>query len=392
MCLPSRSVPRVDSGRSAESGKERRTGDQQHQHHLPQCLSSRESPPIDDNMAFQCTSSSPLSYTTSSSPISFDGSCDPPNEALSTLRQSHRSSEKLRRQEKELLTQWSNSTYDSLCPNLSAKCFWQSVAPREAARHPCLQNAMLALAALNLSSITTGGTKSQRAYRKIATTYRSKAIDAVDTTAIAIDPSNLQALFASSSIMLIFEFAFHLTLPIDETEPLNGIQIKLQLIREIIGILEQVIKSDTEGQLTPLLDTTRIDPKMPDMSRLAILNLRRQNTLLHGSNHYHEIAVYEETIAHLENSLESLSRGGEATAIAFRWIAAVPERFLGLLEEREPFALVIFAHYAVVMHSLRDQWWVNDWGSKILRTICHHLDSHWMQRITWALDATGFPA
>ena len=317
---------------------------------------------------------------TPSPPISYEASCDPAHGL-----------NKLSRQDKELVVQWCNSTYDSLCPNDFAKYFWQSVASKEALRQPCLKHAMLALSALHLSTVTTSG-KAGQVYRKPAQAHRSKAMAAVETSSIRVDPSNHTALFAASSIMLIFEFAFHLTLPSHESDPLNGIHMKLQLIREIIGAFTQVVESDTEGRLQPLLNTTRLIPTMPDMSRLAIMNLQRENCLLHESSHLHETAVYEETIEHLGNSLDTLSHGGEATAVAFRWIAEVPDRFLGLLEEREPFALVIFAHYAVVMHSLRDEWWVNEWGSRILRTICEHLDDRWMQRITWALDATGFSA
>ena len=316
--------------------------------------------------------------------ISYDASCN------STKNKPVQWIDKLARQDKELILQWCNSTYDSLCASDLAKYFWQSAAPKEALRHPCLKHAMLALSALHLS---LGGKAQQAVYCKAAQAHRSKAIAAMEVSAMKVDSSNQMALFSSSSIMLIFEFAFHLTLPLREGDPLSGIHLKLQLFREIMGILAQVTESDADGRLQPLLlDTRRMSPTMPAMFRLAIMKLHRENVLIHSTNRLHESAIYEETIEHLGNSLDTLSHGGEATTMAFRWIGEVPERFLGLLEEREPFALVILAHYAVVMHSLREQWWVNEWGNKILRTICEHLDDQWMQRITWPIDATGFCA
>lgn len=82
-------------------------------------------------------------------------------------------------------------------------------------------------------------------------------------------------------------------------------------------------------------------------------------------------------------------KGGEPKVFAFCWTFRVPSEFLELLEERQPFALTVLAHYAVVLHNLKDSWWMGDWGTRILSAIGDQLDPDWRALIGWAVDATG---
>jgi hypothetical protein len=56
------------------------------------------------------------------------------------------------------------------------------------------------------------------------------------------------------------------------------------------------------------------------------------------------------------------------------WSFQIPAEFLELLEARRPFALVILAHYAVILHHLKSSWWMGDWGNRILQEIGNILE------------------
>jgi hypothetical protein len=81
--------------------------------------------------------------------------------------------------------------------------------------------------------------------------------------------------------------------------------------------------------------------------------------------------------------------GGEPTDFAFCWAYRIPVRFQDLIRERQPFALVVLAHYAVVLHHLHESWWMGSWGTRILNEIVDYLDPEWRELISWPIDATG---
>lgn len=328
--------------------------------------------------------SSSLSSYFSHDSSSYNSSLESPSFTLG------RSFDKLSRSDQELMTQWCSSTYRLFCPRSTVQQFWQTVVPHESLQHLYLKHAMFALTSLHLAVLAGSGKRRQR-YRKSAKAQRSQAVTSLQRIK-TIDISNNVAVFAFNSIMMIFEFAYHLVKPFYDEDALDDLCESFLLTRNWITGVKCGLASDADSRLRPLIESIEVHPKMPDMSRLAILMLRRQNAALGGSEPQHETAIYEETIRHLGDSLENLSKGGEAMAIAFRWIHRIPVQFLDLVEERQPFALVILAHYTVIMYNLRDHWWMGDWGGRVLRVICQHLNPQWMQWITWVIDATGFCA
>jgi hypothetical protein len=52
----------------------------------------------------------------------------------------------------------------------------------------------------------------------------------------------------------------------------------------------------------------------------------------------------------------------------------VDKRFLDLIETNHPVALVILAHYAVLMAQGHRAWWLKDWPERILNTSITLLD------------------
>ena len=49
------------------------------------------------------------------------------------------------------------------------------------------------------------------------------------------------------------------------------------------------------------------------------------------------------------------------------WPAVVDVFFLNLLSQRDPIALIILSHFAVLMDETRYSWWMRGWPQRILR-------------------------
>ncbi|KAF7589976.1 hypothetical protein BBP40_003467 [Aspergillus hancockii] len=292
-------------------------------------------------------------------------------------------------QELELMIQWCTATYRSISRNKAVEWIWHAVIPREAMRHPFLMHGILALSALHLAFTSSGATK--ESYLVTARSHRSQARIGLAKVQDNVNESNSQAVFALVNILVVFAFALPLTTePLEEQTPLDELCEVFRLTRASTDTITTAFDLVSEGEMEQLVQVDDRPPLMPDTSRLAIMSLSRMNMRLAIQKPEHEKEVYDTAIQHLGTSLDKLARGGEIMIVAFEWIFQIPPRFIDLLRERQPFALIVLAHYAVIMHSLRGHWWVGEWAARLISQIGQHLCAESKQSINWVLDATGF--
>jgi hypothetical protein len=289
----------------------------------------------------------------------------------------------------ELMMQWCTTTYRSVSRNSTVESVWQAVVPREAMRHPFLMHGILALSALHLAANSDDAAKEQ--YVRTSKMHQNQAVIGLAKLARKLKPYHSDAAFTLSNIMMIFSFA----LPeiVGQTQGKSALDELYQVFistRESEDVIANIISWVGNGELKPLLQCDKATPKMPDTSRLAIMSLTQLNANLAHQNPDHDKDLYDTTIKHLGSALDKVARGGETMIVAFHWIFQVPQKYMELYRQREPFALVILAHYAVIIHFLRRHWWMGEWGLRLIRDIGQHLDSNWRKSITWVLDATGY--
>ncbi|KAL4866090.1 hypothetical protein BDV12DRAFT_139516 [Aspergillus spectabilis] len=298
-------------------------------------------------------------------------------------------SKELNIQDLELMMQWCTTTYRSVSRNSTVECIWQAVVPREAMRHPFLMHGILALSALHLAVTNQDDTREH--YIRASKAHQKQAVVGLSRLAGKLKPSHCNAAFTLSNIMMIFSFA----LPeiIGQTpgqSPLDDLYEVFLATRESVDVLASTTDWIGDGELKPLFQYDKAQPTMPDTSRLAIMSLAQMNANLARKDPHHDKELYDTTIKHLGFSLDRVARGGETMIVAFQWIFQVPSEYMELYRQREPFALVILAHYAVIIHFLRRHWWMGEWGLRLVREIGQHLDANWRNSITWVLDATGY--
>ncbi|KAL4884437.1 hypothetical protein BJY04DRAFT_8435 [Aspergillus karnatakaensis] len=298
-------------------------------------------------------------------------------------------SKELNIEDLELMMQWCTTTYRSVSRNSAVECIWQAVVPREAMRHPFLMHGILALSALHLAVTNKNSTKDH--YIRASKAHQHQAVIGLSRLAGKLKPSHCNAAFTLSNIMMIFSFALpEIIGATPGRSPLDELYQVFLATRESVDVLASTTDWVGDGELKPLLQYDKAQPKMPDTSRLAIMSLVQMNAHLARQDPHHDKELYDATIKHLGYSLDKVARGGETMIVAFQWIFQVPSEYMELYRQREPFALVILAHYAVIIHFLRRHWWMGEWGLRLVREIGQHLDSKWRNSITWVLDATGY--
>ncbi|KAJ0422027.1 hypothetical protein BJY00DRAFT_280790 [Aspergillus carlsbadensis] len=73
----------------------------------------------------------------------------------------------------------------------------------------------------------------------------------------------------------------------------------------------------------------------------------------------------------------------------FVWPNFVDDEFLGLVTRRNPIALVILAHYAVVLDQSRALWWCGQWGARIIAAVASSLPERFRPAMAYPLRTVG---
>lgn len=73
----------------------------------------------------------------------------------------------------------------------------------------------------------------------------------------------------------------------------------------------------------------------------------------------------------------------------YSWPARVPHRYVEMLGERSPVALVILGHYCVMLKGLQNFWFMKTAASRVLQQVRNQLDEEWMPYIEWPLGVVG---
>lgn len=73
----------------------------------------------------------------------------------------------------------------------------------------------------------------------------------------------------------------------------------------------------------------------------------------------------------------------EVYHLIMTWPNEMCERYMQALERRESLALVILAHFAVLMSLRRRQWWFTAWPRRVLQAVCERVGEDYSAVLRW---------
>ncbi|KAK1476940.1 hypothetical protein CTAM01_15291 [Colletotrichum tamarilloi] len=76
---------------------------------------------------------------------------------------------------------------------------------------------------------------------------------------------------------------------------------------------------------------------------------------------------------------------GDYAQAASSFSVKVPVGFVDMLRKHRPEALIILAHYGVLLHRCRTFWPFADAGAFIIRAVARHLGNYWQEALSWPL-------
>ena len=113
--------------------------------------------------------------------------------------------------------------------------------------------------------------------------------------------------------------------------------------------------------------------------------MQEANEICGSRDPKHETNVYAATIEDMADMLSWVAGGMTASAVAGKWAIRLPPRFLELLREREPLALVMIAYYGVLLQHLKHKWCFGEWCVRVAKAIWAILDDQWRPLILWPM-------
>lgn len=282
--------------------------------------------------------------------------------------------------------QWCNSTFRTLSRNERTDPIWRNIVPEEALSHPFLMHGILALSALHLARV--GADASRRAsYLNRAVAHQNQALALFRGLLGDVNEGNAKAMFAFAGIVVIYTFGFPNT-P-DEQDHWACVDDLYQVLVLMRGV-QQVIYSPRDfrdflshSDFGPILQVEDVMGVLPDPAVAALRRLHEANERC-GYVH-HEFQVYKGAIENLQEMLSWVYGGMRANTIAGRFAIKLPNRFMELLREREPLALVMLAHYGVLLRFLQHSWCFDEWCVRVAKAVWAILDDQWRPLVDWAM-------
>lgn len=288
----------------------------------------------------------------------------------------------LNQDELELLSNWCSTTYESFS---SAYTFdpkvWKSIIIRTALSHPALLEGIFALSALQLAYRSTRHDDLLNS----AYTHKKNAQSGLHE----LETADRGVPFMLCNILVVFEFAGIQRFPPSSSSFSSSSSSALDDMSQIFLKLRA-----STTNLAELVNETREQkvakeapsPAMPSTFGLAILMLRRLNT---QHDDLGKKPIYDQAINQLASCLEYMAWGSKPGIVELSWFLIISDEMMGLIADRQPMALTILAHYCVILYHLRNQWWVADLGTGVLKDISHLLGPEQLPAISWVMDVTG---
>jgi hypothetical protein len=270
---------------------------------------------------------------------------------------------------------------------------WQEIIPKEAQSQPFLMYGILALAALHLGHDRP---QEKSHYTAVALRYYNVAIASFRAALKQVTADNSTALFGFSAILIVLSLALAQSHPTTQNQALVEELIQIfTLLQGVRVVLLSAMPWVEKGPLSPLLrrgtirqkDVAAYPVRMPREFDEALSCLERYNE--RGSEPMESHEMYKVAIQALRGCLRKIEANPCDKAAALNWLVFLESSYVSSLKSNEPLALVILAHYGVVLHGLREHWFIEDFGIRMIEMVHLSLTEEWRSMVHWPMNQVG---
>ena len=291
------------------------------------------------------------------------------------------------------LHNWTLEAYKGFGDDTSeAESFWQIEVPQLACSHPFLMHSLLAISCLHLARRSMDR---RDYYHMIAAEHQNKALPAyrsiVSDLARSRDEQKASAMIAFATLIPIYAVLSPLAdFPLSEGDRVLAHTIEVfSLIRgvtEVVGILgvrpmvsrARAVASDIELSLNP------------EDARLALLNPFISRDLGVSPSGADDTSQTNSTALHLLRSCFAMlfvpSKPVSIKRTLTLWVESISYTYLEAVSRLQPGALVILAHWCILLKRADMHWYLQGCARNILSAVHGVLNDEWRARIAWPLQ------
>lgn len=288
---------------------------------------------------------------------------------------------------------YTTSTANSLGDNYVVRTIFRLSVPKLCLSHPFLMRSILALSALHIAHFTPS-------LRDQLTSYALQQHQAASQTASSIlanvTEDNCLAIYLFSVITYFFAMATPTPKDTDDFLLVSAAGVAdwiylLRGTREIVSVNHAVLNASEFGpmfaagarrNILRIVDTSPHE-HLSELQHFLNSSIKDKATL----------AIYAFAIEELRKTfsvVDSVGRNNSQVTDIIIWVFSTTDEYLALLKARDNTALVILAHFCVLMRGLECHWWMEGRSGHILGSIWRLVDEEHRLLMRWPMEEIGW--
>ena len=323
----------------------------------------------------------------------------------------------------ELLHNYTTLTSQTLSEDPLLKTVWRINVPKVGFVYDFVMRSIFALSALHTSLFAAD---KKGFYLNVARAEHGAALREITLTLSNVTAENCSALYIAAALTFFYAWASPRQ-PGDFFLVSNtGAAEWVFLLQGVRSISENWRAALLKGPFSPMLRLG--EDRMGNLARHCRRSAAWLSTVEHAQLAYlrravvqaapdaETTAIYEQNIDRLETSFCSIfgvtrnavnspvasspsslrdpgDRSGLTVALTsnvYSWVYRLDDAFIELLIKRDPLALVIFAHFCVLLKFLGSCWWMQGWSTHLMQEIWDLLDEEHRLWICWPIEELGW--
>lgn len=277
---------------------------------------------------------------------------------------------------------------------------WQIHVPQWGMSFPSILHLLLALSALHLAYLNPArrGTYTRQADEHFMFGVRSV------TAVLALDTLNSQSCQYIYIAAIMICFAYFARGPRDGEYLVfnaNGKSEWLVLLHGVRSILAQKREEVFTGVLEPHNESPDVDIDMraPGLDEELSRHIQRLQEVREMANPETErnrevyVGVVDNLVECFEEAYRRRRTGYHPTDLmpyAMGWTFRLPDMMITKLEEKEPIALIILAHWAILLRYMRGCWFMERWDQHIVLGIKACLPEAYHAWVEWPEEIVAY--
>jgi hypothetical protein len=268
---------------------------------------------------------------------------------------------------------------------------WQVVLPQIAFDHCFLMHGLLAIAALHKAVVVPERTESLLNMSRI---YQQRGLEAFQSILPSLNSENCHACFAFSMVIMITAWASpeHVSPFVASfNKDVNKRNVDLVTLQRgavtVLSTASDIQSGPLRTMFEPWAEVVERSYPLPEEFREPFnqLDEHLKGALLMSFPEEVEAVEYAVAILGKMFTVGKIDSGINDTSATLGWPSLVSEKYIRMVNEWHPAALIVLAYYSILIKRIGDRWWIRGKAEVFLDTIKDILGERWVHCIQWPL-------